>query len=124
MRGKKVDIDKLITNIEPYLKEGCSLHEACLHGIVPYTTVIDYYNNDEELRKKIDRLQNEPILRARESLNKGVLDNPELALRYLERKKKDEFSLKIDTTQQQLGADGKPIDKIEVIVVNSTNKDT
>jgi len=93
-RGIKVDIDKYIANIEQYLKVGCSIHEACLHGVVPYRTVMDYYEQDEEVRKKIDRLSNTPILIARTSVVDGMAADPKLALDYLKNKKSDEFGTK------------------------------
>lgn len=107
-RGIPVDIEKYLTNIQPYLEVGCTLHEACLHAVTPYTTVIDYVNKDDEVRNKIERMQNVPILKARESLLGGIETSPELALKFLERKKKDEFSLRNETditsNGQALGA--------------------
>lgn len=107
-RGIPVDIDKYLTNIQPYLEVGCTLHEACLHAVTPYTTVIDYVNKDDEVRNKIERMQNVPILKARKSLLGGIETSPELALKFLERKKKDEFSLRSETditsNGQALGA--------------------
>ncbi len=93
-RGKKVDIEDYIANIEEYLKVGCSIHEACLNGEVPYRTVMDYYENDEEIRKKIDRLKKHSIYIARKSVFDHMAKDGKLALSFLERKKKDEFSLK------------------------------
>lgn len=96
-RGKKADIENYVTNIAPFLEVGCSLHEACLHGVVPYTTVKDYYDKDDEVRKKIDRLKNNIILEARSVIYKQIQDgDKDIAKWYLERKKKDEFSLKYE----------------------------
>lgn len=96
-RGKKADIESYVTNIAPYLEVGCSLHEACSHGLVPYTTVKDYYDKDEEVRKNIDRLKNKIILEARSVIYKQIQDgDKDIAKWYLERKKKNEFSLKYE----------------------------
>lgn len=106
MAGRpRADIEQYITNIQPFLEVGCSLYEACLHGLVPYTTVIDHQNRDEEIRKKIERMQNIPILVARQSVVADMAENSDMALKYLERKKKDEFSLRSEHT----GADGKDL---------------
>lgn len=109
-----MNIEEYFSNIEPYLKEGCSLHEACLHGEIPYTTMKDYYDKDDQVRKKIERLQNMPILAARRSVNLAMQDNGDLALKFLERKKKDEFSTR---TEQNLGGqkDGVPIENKFVV---------
>jgi hypothetical protein len=92
MRGVPVNIEEYLTNLKPYLEVGCSLHEACINAIIPYTTVVDYMKNDEEIRKKIERMQNQPLYIARKSVVDGMKLDGDLALKYLERKKKDEFS--------------------------------
>lgn len=102
MRGKKVDINEYIANIEPFMEQGLTMHEACLQADVPYRTVKDYYDNDEEVRKKIMRLEQYAIVVAKNTLMKGIRRDPDLALKYLERKKKDEFSLR----QEMTGKDG------------------
>jgi len=93
-RGIKIDLDKYLARLKPFLTEGCSLHESCLSAKVPYTTMVDYVKKDDDIRNKIDAWQNTPILAARKSLNKGVKEDSRLALMYLERKKKGEFSVK------------------------------
>jgi len=117
-RGIKVNIEEYLTNIQPYLEVGCSLYEACLHALVPYTTVVDYQNNDEEIRKKIERMGNVPILKARQSVVGDMETNSELALKYLERKKKDEFSPRNEHT----GADGKELLPATIQIVAPTNE--
>ena len=93
-RGVKVNIDLYLTNIEPFLKVGCSLPEACLHGAVPYTTVKDYYDKEEDIRKKIDCWKNWDILLARQSVVNGLQEDSKLAMDYLKNKKSDEFGTK------------------------------
>jgi len=91
-RGVKANIDEYVANITPFLLEGCSINEACSLAIVPYRTVMDYYNDDMVIRNKIDRIKNQYFLMLRESLNREAKEKGELALKVLERKKKDEFS--------------------------------
>lgn len=119
-RGIKVNIEEYIGKIKPFLESGCSLHEACLHGIVPYTTIKDYVDKDDEVRKNIERLQNIPILMARQSVNKFMQEDGDLALRFLERRKKDEFSTKHET--EHSGNIG--IKRVERVIVNSENTDS
>ena len=94
MRGKKVDIEEYLTNLEPFLKVGCSLHEACVNSYIPYTTMRDYYENDENIRRKIDAWGNWDVLLARQSVITGMQDDSKLAFDYLKNKKSDEFSTK------------------------------
>ena len=59
-----------------------------------------------------------PIFKARHELVKGLTDNPELALKFLERKLKSEFSTRTETT----GKDGEAVEqKIIIIERNSNN---
>jgi hypothetical protein len=101
-RGRKVNIHEYITNISAYLEVGCSIHEACLHGGVPYTTVKDYYDQDEEVRRKIDRLINTPILAAKKVVIQNIKEgDKDLAKWLLERKCKEEFSTRVESNVQQ-----------------------
>ena len=54
MSRKPADIDEYVERIKPFLQLDCSLYESCLEAGVPYTTVVDYYHNDDKIRKKID----------------------------------------------------------------------
>lgn len=114
-RGSKVNIEEYMEKISPYLEAGCSLHEACLHGVIPYTTMKDYQDNNDEVRKNIERLQNIPILIARRSVNNSMKENGELALKYLERKRKDEFG-----TKQEINLGGQAENPVLIEEVSSS----
>lgn len=122
MRGKKVNIEEYLTNLEPFLKVGCSLHEACIHGEIPYTTMVDYYNNDESIRRKIDTWGNWDILIARQSVVDGMKEDSKLALDYLKHKKSNEFNTKNDTSIQFLDKNGQPADASIEIKFIETDK--
>ena len=82
----------------------CTDEEACFKANISPSTLYNYQKeNPEYLELKRSYKQN-PFLLARESVIKGFT-NPELALKYLERKKKDEFSLRSEIT----GENGKAI---------------
>ena len=109
-RGQKVDIENYITNIAPYLEVGCSLHEACIHALIPYTTIKDYYDGDEDVRRKIDRLKNGPILAAKTVVINSIKGgDKDTAKWFLERKCRDEFSLR----QEQVSSSKINIIKID-----------
>ena len=93
-RGSKVNIEKYISEIAPYLTYGCSLHEACCSADVPYRTVLDYYSNNEQVRQKIDSLQTNVITAARKTLLEGIQSDARLALDFLKHKIPNEFSTK------------------------------
>jgi len=90
---------------------GCTVSEACLYAGISRDTYYRWVKNNKTLSDKFKQLLETPILKARQELVKGIDGNPELALKFLERKKKDEFSLRKELT----GKDGEPIlNKIEV----------
>ena len=104
------DIEGYFTKILPYLQYGCTLREACLQAQVPYTTVRDHVKEDVDLSDRIEQAQNLNIIKARENIIKQVQKwNPEMSKRYLERKRKVEFSTRIETT----GPGGWPIQLME-----------
>jgi len=91
-RGKKVNIDEYLANIEEYLKMGCTINEACSLGEVPYRTVMDYYDKDERVRNKINSLKNFIYSVARQSVITNMADDGKLALDFLKNKKNKEFN--------------------------------
>lgn len=98
---------------------GCSIPEACFYAGIHKDTYYEWVKKDKDLSDRFEGLRENTILVARESVMKGVKRDPDLALKYLERKKKDEFSLR----QEMTGKDGKelptPIIKLDVPTDNS-----
>lgn len=112
MAGKvgkpRIDIEQYVADIKPYLELGCSIHESCVNAEIPYRTVMDYYERDKEIRRKIDRFKNHDIFLARQSVINGMTADPKLAMDYLKNKKSDEFSTK--EKQEHTGKDGEAIE--------------
>lgn len=106
---------------------GCSDAEAILYAEKRLSTTespisiansVFYSHQDRhpEFLDKKKRLKENPTLKARNAVV-AHLDDPEFALKYLERKRKAEFSLRIEQT----GADGKELGL--TIVHNYRDKD-
>lgn len=95
---------------------GCTDEEACSYAKIPTSTFYDYQKRHPDFSEEKDRLKQTPILKARQELVKGLDGNPELSLRYLERKLKNEFSLRNEMT----GADG---EKLEALVTYRPKRD-
>ena len=85
-------------------------------------------NPDFSIRK--EQLKDNQFVIARRTLMKGVKANPELALKFLERKKKDEFSIKqeVDVTSNGQSISGfnyvLPKQVLEGELVDDANIDT
>lgn len=96
MKGKRVNINSYVTILEPYLKIGLTLHEACKQSRIPYTTVIKYKKDNEDVCRQLDALEDYAVVIAKMTLMKGIKEDPNLALKYLERVRRNEFSLKTE----------------------------
>ena len=97
--------DDTVRKLEEAFSLGCSDLEACLLADISKQTLYDYQKIHPEFVDRKEMLKEKPILLARTSVIKGLDENPELALKFLERKKKDEFSLRNELT----GKDGQPL---------------
>ena len=83
---------------------GCSDEEACAYAKIPTSTFYDYQKRHPEFSEEKERLKQEPILKAKHTIVKS-LDQDKNAQWYLERKLKNEFSLRSELT----GKDGTPL---------------
>ena len=78
----------------------CTNEEACiLAGIFP-STFYDFIKAQPKFSDTITLLRHIPVLLARQTIVHAVIDDPEKALKYLERKKKIEFSPKIELSHE------------------------
>lgn len=96
---------EVIQKLEEAFMWGCTDREACLNADIAEDTLYKYQRENPEFIKRKDMLKDTPIRLARESVVRGMKSNPDLALKFLERKKKDEFSLRSELT----GKDGKDL---------------
>ena len=97
-RGRKtVMTPEIINKLEQAFSMGCSDLEACLYADIGKTTLYNYQNENPEFVERKEKLKEKLVLKARtviaESLNK---QDENTAKWYLERKKKEEFSTKVE----------------------------
>ena len=90
---------ELVGKLEYAFSIGATVTEACLYADISRDTYYEWTKADKELSDRFTELQSNPIFIARESVYKGIQKDPDLALKFLERKKSDEFSTK---SQQDL----------------------
>ena len=70
----------------------CPITEACSYAKI---STVCYYENikkDPELANEFKQLRDKPVLAARKSVVNGMKKDPALALKYLERKRNNEFN--------------------------------
>ena len=93
-----------IRKLEEAFSIDASVKEACYYADISTDTFYRWIKEYPKLSYKLERLREKPVLKARQTVVKS-LDNPDYAFKYLERKKKDEFSPR----QELTGKDGESI---------------
>lgn len=107
--------DSVLQKLEEAFAIGASDREACLIADISPTTLYEYQKTHTEFTERKTLLKDLPKYRARTTVNKFLSTDPDIAKWYLERKAKDEFSTRVEST----GAEGKPVN---VSVINYDNK--
>jgi hypothetical protein len=67
-----VNIEEYFAKIQPYLQLGLSVNKACTQADIPHRTVYDYMEKDEDFRRRIEREQNDMVVRSRAKLKEAV----------------------------------------------------
>jgi hypothetical protein len=100
------DEAEVVRKLEEAFALGCSDLEACLYADIGKTAFYKYQDSHPEFAERKEVLKERPILQARnaiiESIRRG---DGNLALKYLERKRKSEFALRTEVT----GKDGEKL---------------
>jgi hypothetical protein len=92
---------EVILKLEEAFLLGCSDLEACLVADISKTALYNYQAKHPEFVDRKEMLKKTPIYKARKCVVEECENNPDLALKYLERKNKKEFSLR----QENINAD-------------------
>ena len=82
----------VIAKLEDAWLYGCSDLEACFSADISKDVLYNYQQEHPEFTERKERLKENPIYKARKAVVDKLPDDPELALKFLERKRKDEFS--------------------------------
>lgn len=91
-------IDEVLKKLEYVWALGGTDEEACLYADISVQALMVYQKKHPKISLRKNLLKEKPVLMAREAVIKALKDkNPDIAIKYLERKKKDEFSLKTET---------------------------
>jgi len=101
---KPVITQAVIEKLEEAFEWGCTDSEACLHAGCGRTTLYDYQAENPEFVERKNLLKEQPVRIARQAVVEALSKSPDLSLKFLERKKKDEFSLRSEVTGKDGGA--------------------
>jgi hypothetical protein len=126
----KQDNPATVKKLEEAFALDCTVWEACFYAEISHQTYYNLLEQRPELIERFKALREKPVLLARQVLINGINwkttkdkttwvvttitpPNPELALKYLERKRKNEFALRTEHTWEGWGAI-----KQEIVVSN------
>jgi len=110
--------EEVLKKLEEAFALDCTILEACFYADISEKTYYNYTEKHPEFLQRVQALRQNPVLKARISVIDGFEKDPNLALKYLERKAKSEFSPREE--KQFLDGDGKPTDN--VLKVEFVNK--
>jgi hypothetical protein len=102
----------MVRRLEEAFSVGASISEACGYAGISRDTYYRWTKNNKGLLERFESLIESPVLRAKQSVVGSFEKNPEIALKYLERKRKKEFSPRMEMT----GEDGQPLMPQEIKV--------
>ena len=113
MTGRPSVITELtLQKLEEVFALGGSDKEACFYADISPSTLYNYQTENPDFLERKELLKENPILLARRTVVNELVKNPYLALKYLERRKRDEFSLRVGIRDE---SEEKPIPIINVI---------
>ena len=97
--GRPPLIDQgVIDKLEQAYSFDCTDEEACIYAGIRPSTLYKYQQRHPGFIERKMLLKQKPFLAIRQCLIKGAMADPDIALRYMERKKKSEFSLRTELT--------------------------
>jgi hypothetical protein len=104
-----------VQKLEEAFALGCTDIEACFYAGISKQTLYTYQEKYPDFLDRKEALKESPVLLARKSVVEAIPGDPDLALKYLERKRKDEFSTK-QTTEHAGGftIKGRDITKMSI----------
>ena len=82
----------VLRKLEEVFALGGTDEEACLFAGIGKTTLYEFQKQNPEFAERKETLKQSPVLKARQTVVKAIEKDPTLAFKYLERKRKDEFS--------------------------------
>lgn len=101
--GKNAEI--VLQKLEKVFSIGGTDVEACFYAEISPSALYEYQKKNPAFLERKRALKQGPNLKARQEVVKGLDGNPELALKYLERKLPEEFGVKkeaINIVQQNV----------------------
>ena len=97
---------------------GCTVDEALCYAEMRKTDWLEFLSKNADFLHEIEQMRLKPLVQARFAAVKD-LTNPKSAQWYLERKKKDEFSTKVENEHSGPGGKDLPIPIYQIKLPNA-----
>jgi len=94
-----------VNKLEEAFAFGCSDIEACLFAGISKQCLYNYQHKNPEFIDRKEMLKKTPVMIARKTVVDDLETNPDMALKYLERKNKKEFSLRTENLNAEVTKD-------------------
>lgn len=103
-RGRKQfdgkDVNDVLQKLEQTAAMDASVEEMAFYAGISTTAYYEYVKVHPKFLDRINALRNKPVLAARQRVIQGIEESYDNAMKYLERKKKAEFSPKVEVFQE------------------------
>lgn len=114
--GRPYAVDaSTVIKLEEAFMLGCSVIESCFYAGISKETYYNWLELNPKFVGRIEALKANPTIIARNSVVSSLRHDGELALKYLERKLPEEFSLKGATVNIGMAFDGISLDKPKIV---------
>ncbi len=111
----------IVAKLEQAFAYDCTVLEACSYANISKDTFYRYLKKHPEFSDRIEQLREMPVLQARQTVVTALKNDSDLALKYLERKKRKEFATRTEQEQKQVSEfDNLDDDQLEKII-NATS---
>lgn len=87
-----------LRKLEEAFAIGASDREACFYADIGTTALYEYQDKHPQFAERKAALKERPILLARQTVVKAIETDSDLAFKYLERKRKNEFAQRTELT--------------------------
>lgn len=90
--------DEAIRKIEEVAALDGSVAEMAFYANVHVDTVYAHLKENKEFSDRISALRERPVLLARQTVVKSISSDPDMAMKYLERKRRKEFATRVENS--------------------------
>ena len=83
--------EAVLQKLESAFRLGCTDREACVEAGISQQTLYNHQTSNPEFLEQKELWKSDPILRARKAVVERLASDPNLAMKYLEKKLPEEF---------------------------------